>query len=103
MQAYDDSSLTPIKDALLNDQVSFEIDSHPVVPGGDDGTPVLPISYNGTTYLPVRAMAYLLELGIGYDGNTNTVLITSTTDQPSPIPKHSKKNKYINSNFRNMA
>ncbi len=43
---------------------------------GDDGTPVLPISYNGTTYLPVRAMGYLLGLGIGWDHATQTVLIT---------------------------
>lgn len=69
--------LVPISGAVLNDQLNFKIDGNAVVPVGDDGTPVLPISYNGTTYLPVRAMGYLLGLGIGWDGATNTVLITT--------------------------
>ncbi|NLT57337.1 MAG: copper amine oxidase N-terminal domain-containing protein [Clostridiales bacterium] len=76
--------LTPISGAVLNDQLSFKLDGKAVVPVGDDGTPVLPISYNGTTYLPVRAVGYLLGLGIDWDGPTNTVLIASTTTKAAP-------------------
>lgn len=76
--------LTSISGTLLNDQINFKLDGSPVIPVGDDGTPVLPISYNGTTYLPVRAVGYLLGLGIGYDNATKTVLITSNSDKASP-------------------
>jgi len=79
-----DGSLIPISGAVLNDQLNFRLDSTAVVPVGDDGTPVLPISYNGTTYLPVRAIGYLLGLGIDYDGPTKTVLISRTTSSVAP-------------------
>lgn len=78
--------LVPISGAVLNDQLNFKIDGKAVVPVGDDGTPVLPISYNGTTYLPVRAVGYLLKLGIDWEAGTNTVVITSTTTKPAPTP-----------------
>ena len=78
------AALTPISGTVLNDQLSFKIEGKAVVPVGDDGTPVLPISYNGTTYLPVRAMGYLLGLGIDWDGGTNTVLITSSATKTAP-------------------
>lgn len=83
--------LTGISGTLLNDQINFKLDGNLVVPVGDDGTPVLPISYNGTTYLPVRAVGYLLGLGIGYDNPTKTVLITSTSDKSSPNPVNTGK------------
>jgi hypothetical protein len=65
------------------------------VPVGDDGTPVLPISYNGTTYLPVRAMGYLLGLGIDWDGSTKTVLITRAPVTPSAPGWYFTKWEYI--------
>lgn len=74
--------LIPISGAVLNDQLSFKLDGKSVVPVGDDGTPVLPISYSGTTYLPVRAVGYLLGLGIDWDGATKTVLITRSQSGP---------------------
>ena len=78
------ASLTGITGTKLNDQINFKLDGNVVVPVGDDGTPVLPISYNGTTYLPVRAIGYLLGLGIGYDNPTKTVLISSRSDKTGP-------------------
>ena len=79
-----DDTLIPISGTVLNDQINFKIDNVSVVPVGDDGTRVLPISYNGTTYLPVRAMGYLLGLGIDYEASSKTVLITSTTTKNPP-------------------
>lgn len=70
------NQLIPISNVVLNKALNFKLDSKSVIPVGDDGTPVLPISYNGTTFLPVRAIGYLLNLGIDYDGPTRTVLIT---------------------------
>lgn len=80
-----EGSLISITGAVLNDQLNFTLNGTTVVPVGDDGTPVLPISYNGTTYLPVRAIGYLLGLGIEYEGPTKTVLISSTTTKTAPI------------------
>lgn len=80
-------TLTSISGAVLNDQLNFKINDVTVIPVGDDGSPVLPITYNGTTYLPVRAIGYLLGLGIGYENATKTVLITRTTDKAAPVAK----------------
>ncbi len=77
--------LFPISGAVLNGDLKFKLNGRAVVPVGDDGTPVLPISYNGTTYLPVRAMGYLLGLGIAWEDSTKTVLITSTKTAPSVL------------------
>lgn len=77
------NQLIPISNVVLNKALKFKLDSKSVVPVGDDGTPVLPISYNGTTFLPVRAIGYLLNLGIDYDGPTRTVLITRNTTTSS--------------------
>lgn len=90
------AALTPISGAVLNDQLSFQLNGKAVVPVGDDGTPVLPISYNGTTYLPVRAVGYLLGLGIDWSAATNTVLITSTSSKAAPkATALSKSNQLI--------
>lgn len=78
------AALVPIDGVFLNDQLNFTLNGKTVIPTGDDGTPVLPITYNATTYLPVRAMAYMLNLGISYDGATKTVMISSTTDKQAP-------------------
>lgn len=83
--------LIEISGTLLNDRINFKLDGKVAVPVGDDGIPVLPISYNGTTYLPVRAIGYLLGLGIDYEGDTRTVLITSKSEKASPIPKETNK------------
>ena len=90
------AGLTSITNTMLNDQLNFKLDGKIVIPVGDDGSPVLPISYNGTTYLPVRAIGYLLELGIGYENTTSTVLITKNSNKPAPQAKPiSKTGKLI--------
>jgi len=88
-------TLIPISGTVLNDQLNFKLDNVSVVPVGDDGTPVLPISYNGTTYLPVRAVGYLLGLGIGYENTTRTVLITRTTTKAAPVAKQNAKSNQL--------
>ncbi len=90
------ASLIPITGAVLNDQLNFKLDGITVTPVGDDGTPVLPISYNGTTYLPVRAIGYLLGLGIDYESTSKTVLISSSTTKAQPMAvAATKSNKLI--------
>lgn len=90
------SGLNPIYGSIyLNDQLNFKLDGKTVVPVGDDGTPVLPISYNGTTYLPVRAVGYLLGLGIDWEQSTKTVIITSTTTKEPPTPTYVPKTNQL--------
>lgn len=78
---------SPVSGAFLDDQLYFKLGGKAVVPVGDDGTPVLPISYNGTTYLPLRAIGYLLGLGLEYDGASKTISMTSGSDKAAPTPK----------------
>jgi len=40
------------------------------------------ILYEGTTYLPIRKVSELLEIGIGWDNDTRTVLIDSESNDP---------------------
>lgn len=95
LSVYSEELLIPITGAVLNDQLTFKIQGVNVIPVGDDGSPVLPISYNGTTYLPVRAIGYLLGLGIDYEGPTKTVLITSTTTKKAPTATQSTKSNQL--------
>lgn len=90
-----EGKLIPITGVVLNDQLNFRLDSKTVTPVGDDGTPVLPISYNGTTYLPVRAIGYLMSLGIDYESTTKTVLITSTSRKAAPVAQSTKKSNTL--------
>lgn len=42
------------------------------------GNPVYPMLYGGTTYLPVRAVSNMLGVKVDWDGDTQTVLLTSS-------------------------
>lgn len=42
-----------------------------------DGDAVIPIMYNESTYLPVRAISDLAGLSVGWDGATQTVLLSN--------------------------
>lgn len=61
-----------------------------------DGTPVAtndttePFIIDGTTYLPVRALAEALGLKVEWDGTTNTVILSSCTDNKVCVTSGSK-------------
>lgn len=40
------------------------------------------ILYNGTTYIPLRAVAEIIDLEVGWDGNTNTAHLTEKVKTP---------------------
>ena len=44
------------------------------------GNSVEPFMFDGTNYLPVRALAEALGLNVTWDGTTQTVKLSSTTD-----------------------
>lgn len=47
------------------------------------GNAVEPFIIDGTTYLPVRAVSGALGLNVGWDGDTNTVILTSPGKTPT--------------------
>lgn len=47
------------------------------------GNPVEPFMFDGTNYLPVRALAESLGLEVAWDGSTNTVVLTTPSDDAS--------------------
>lgn len=65
--------------------VSITLDDQEVVPTDAEGRSVEPFLYNGTTYLPVRGVANALALDVAWDGETNTVTLTSGGTPTAPI------------------
>lgn len=57
-----------------------------------NGAAVEPFAVSGTTYLPVRAVADALGLNVAWDGNTQTVVLTSGNSTGSSIPDHVSSN-----------
>ncbi|MHA6481907.1 stalk domain-containing protein [Paenibacillus sp. strain BS8-2] len=66
--------------AHLNYNLKFKIDGKVWKPVKDDGLSIAPITYQGTTYLPARAIAEALDVVVGYDAATSTVLFGEVVD-----------------------
>lgn len=56
------------------------------------GNTVEPFIFDGTNYLPVRALAEALGLNVGWDGNTNTIILTSGTNTSQTPAMDTPKN-----------
>ena len=61
--------------ALLNYGITIKYDGVAQEMYDEQGQRVYPITYNGTTYLPVRAVSNMLNIGVAWDGENNTVLL----------------------------
>ena len=57
--------------------INIVIDGKTITPTDVDGNVVEPFIIDGTTYLPVRAVSEAMGCGVDWDGQTNTVIITS--------------------------
>lgn len=67
------------KQATLNYQgIKITLDGEEITPKDGAGNVVEPFTIDGTTYLPVRAISNALGLGVDWDGETNTVILTSS-------------------------
>lgn len=71
------ASVSVIKKELHYDNIKITLDGNEIKPTGSDGSYVEPFIIDGVTYLPVRGIANALGLGVDWDGNTKTVLLTS--------------------------
>jgi len=57
--------------------IKITLDGEEIVPTDVEGNPVEPFIIDGTTYLPVRGISSALNLGVDWDGETSTVLLTT--------------------------
>ncbi|SFM56368.1 Copper amine oxidase N-terminal domain-containing protein [Paenibacillus sp. 1_12] len=80
--------------AYLNKGLGLKLNGKAWQPKDADGNATYPITYNGSTYLPARAVAEALGTKIGYDTESNTVLIGENLDAiPSKgMPGKSRSN-----------
>lgn len=62
---------------LSYNNIKITMDGTEVKPTDASGNYVEPFIIDGTTYLPVRGIANALDLGVEWDGKTNTVKLSS--------------------------
>ncbi len=72
--AYAASNTEEIK-VLLNKSLKVKVNGELLAVTDSSGKPAYPITYNGTTYLPVRSVGESVGLKVGFDSNSNTVLL----------------------------
>lgn len=72
---------TAAKSATYRD-IAIVINGVLVTPKDAAGNTVEPFIIDGTTYLPVRAISEALGLSVQWDGDTNTVTLSSSAPQP---------------------
>lgn len=71
------ASITKKNAQLEYSDMKIALNGNTVTPKDANGNTVDPFVIDGTTYLPVRAIGNALGMGVDWDKNTNTVLLTS--------------------------
>ena len=74
--------------ALMNYELTIRLDGEALTLRDVNGNEVQPLTYDGTTYLPLRALAEILGLDIGWDGETQTVLLYSRRERALWLADH---------------
>ncbi|MHB1151119.1 MAG: stalk domain-containing protein [Eubacteriales bacterium] len=74
-------------EAVLVNDVAFNVDGNAWSPKDVDGSPLTPIIYNGRTYVPVRSLLEDKGVTVGFDDKTRTVLLDYSTliDKSTPL------------------
>lgn len=67
-----------IQKNLEYNNIKITLNGQEIQPKDANGNYVEPFTIDGTTYLPVRAISNALGLNVDWDGNTNTVLLSTT-------------------------
>ena len=67
---------------LFYNDIKITLNGKNIEPKDANGALVEPFAIDGTTYLPLRAIANALGLTVGWDGNTSTVILTTTPSSP---------------------
>ena len=79
------SGVTRQADLFFND-IRVTLDGEEIIPRDAHGNIVEPFVIDGTTYLPVRGIGTALGLGVDWDGDTSTVILTTPGAQQQPPP-----------------
>lgn len=90
-----------VQKELLYDDIKITLDGEEIIPTDVNGNYVEPFIIEGTTYLPVRGIANSLGLGVDWDDETNTVLLTSNEEEQ--LPEESEKEEYVDVDAENNA
>ena len=69
---------------LSYNNIKITLNGNEITPTDANGTYVEPFIIDGTTYLPVRAVANALDLGVEWNGETNTVMLSDKTFSEAP-------------------
>ena len=69
---------------LFYRDIKISLNGNEITPKDANGNVVEPFIIDGTTYLPVRAVAGALGLDVGWDGDTNTVILSNELIPVSP-------------------
>ncbi len=62
---------------LFYNNIKISLNGQTIQPKDANGNHVEPFIINGTTYLPVRAVANALGINVGWDSNSNTVILSN--------------------------
>ncbi len=74
---------------LLYNNIKITMNGNELIATDANGQPVEPFIIDGTTYLPVRGIANALDLGVEWDGETNTVKLSTEKKESSTSGKTS--------------
>jgi len=86
------ASTGAIQKQLHYNNIKITLEGKEIIPTDVNGNYVEPFIIDGTTYLPVRGIASALGLGVDWDGETNTVVLTNT-----PTNEKTAVEKFVNS------
>ncbi|WP_265445926.1 copper amine oxidase N-terminal domain-containing protein [Acetivibrio straminisolvens] len=70
-------------DATANDNIKIYYNGELQAFTDTDGSKISPVIINGRTYLPLRAISELVGVDIEWDGNTQSIYLTSNAENPA--------------------
>lgn len=73
---------------LWYNNIKITLDGKNVTPTDANGNYVEPFTIDGTTYLPVRAISNALGINVDWNGNTNTVILSTQSNVTATDKNH---------------
>ena len=99
------SASTAKREAMLEyKNIKVTLDGKEIIPKDANGAVIEPFVIDGTTYLPVRGLANALNLGVAWDGDTNTVILNSPSTALTVVDAtliETEEGIYLAMRFRN--
>ena len=80
--------------AYLNYGLNIEVDGEVKTMTDAGGNRVYPITFDGTTYVPVRGLGQLMGANIGWNNDTNTVIVKTKISDKSLITGNELNTEY---------